>query len=320
MKKFSKLLILALSLVLIATAFTVVALASDEAPSRSTPYIKDAVGVWEGETVKDGTSIGTGTSGKRPAYVFAQVSADGNKYEVYTPGPDKGTGGDNWYDNIGDLPSGTVTKANGDSTKKVGKYNLSDYPYFVYDFDVMTPTGNFGRNSALSSFSVRAYAYYYTDNEYGYNESFKAGAVRDTGDCALEIPVEIVFSKLDSTPYNWQHVTIAARAYSQDGKICFEILVYVNGEFVNRTTTTAPTKFNGKFLEDISHAQVRQSANKNLTYAKALVDFTGYVASDPTTWPDSDPSEWYEDKVAFDNPSFSYYQADWDFDSIAKES
>ena len=252
--------------------------------------------------------------------MFAEVSADGNKYEVYTPSPDKGAGGDNWYDNIGELPSGTVTKANGDSTKKVGKYNLSDYPYFVYDFDVMTPTGNFGGNSALSSFSVRSYAYYYTDNEYGYNKDYKAGAVRDTGDCALDIPVDIVFSKLDSTPYNWQHVTIVARAYSQDGKICFEILVYVNGELANSKTTTAPSKFNGKLLEDISHAQIRQSATKNLTYAKALVDFTGYVASDPSTWPDSDPSEWYEDKVAFDNPSFSYYQADWDFDAIAAES
>ena len=86
MKRFSKILLLVLSLVIIATAFTVVVIASDDEPARSTPYVKAVNGDWEKASVKDGDSFGTGTEGKRPGYIYSEVSADGNKYIVFTPG------------------------------------------------------------------------------------------------------------------------------------------------------------------------------------------------------------------------------------------
>ena len=330
MKKFSKLLILALSLVLIATAFTVVALAAEDGagePTLSEPHFRTIIGEWESK--EDGTLIGThnGTVnsvtmyGVRPAYVYAEASADGNKFGVWTVNPGKGNTGDNWYVTIGGLPDGgMVTKPNGEGTKEVYKYNLGDYPYVAYDFDIMSPTGNFGKNVALSSFSFRTYAYHHVDNEYNYNKN-TAGAVKDTGKTALDVPTSVVYSGLDDTPYNWQHVSIIARAYQDGESIKFEIKVYVNGKYTNGTTTTASTQyFNNKLLEDMVFAYVRQSAQKDTSKGNALVDFTGYVGSDITTWPDSDPSEWYEDKVAFDNPTFTHYQSDWDFDAIAKDT
>ena len=326
MKKFSKLLILALALVLIVTAFTVVALASGEESTRSAPYVKTVVGSWEGASVKDGDSIGVGTDGKRPAYIYAEVSPDGNKYEVYTPSPGKTSTGDVWYDTIGGENKATVTKeyidADGNpATKKVSTYNLADYPYVVYDFDIMTPTGVFG-NPTMAGFQFRTYGYYYVDNEYGYNDSLKAGAVRDTGASALDISAASVIKYLDDTPYNWQHVTLVTKAYTVEGQISFDVYVYVNGVLANKTPIKidALEKFDGKLLEDLAFSYVRQSSVSSSKATAPLVDMTGFVGSEPTTWPDSDPSEWYADKIAFDNPSFSYYQADWDFDAIAAES
>ena len=48
-----------------------------------------------------GSQVGVGTSGQRRGYMYAGVTADGNKYQVFMPGTNKGFGDDVWYSTTG---------------------------------------------------------------------------------------------------------------------------------------------------------------------------------------------------------------------------
>ena len=324
MKRFNKFLTLLLAIVFTVAAFTVVSLATDEEATLSEPHVRPVTGSWE--ALKDGDYLGTGTRGMRRGYIYAEADINGNMYEVYMPGINKGHDSDVWYDNFGDYSASTgnfiereYTDAEGNpATKKITKYNLGDYPYVVYDFDIMTPTGNFGAPT-LSSFSFRTYAYFYTaGGGFGYGSSKNdVNKMADTGDSLLSIASSNVFGYLDATPYNWQHVTLISKAYDGNNGPAFEVYVYVDGEQMNTEPfvyENTKATFASVLLEDLGFAYIRHSASYD---GNKLVDLSGFKKDDITTWPDSDPSEWYEDKTALDNPEFTHFQADWTPEAIA---
>ncbi len=330
MRKFYKILTLILMLVLITTAFTVVALADDETTYLDSHVYNPAKG-WE--SCEDGTPVGTGNSGQRRAYMYAEVSADGNKYVVFTPGTDKGFNGDVWYNTTAlDKTLNSEDYTNEDGTvKSVYKYNPKDYPYLVYDFDIMTPTGNFGGNDLINNMTFRT-------DVYGYNTTTKAVdstifKMVDTKLTSLVIGTTPIINELDATPYKWQHVTIVAKyadtnVSAETGLTVaadYVIDIYVDGVYAttiaNSANATNKAAIIGVLPETIGYEFIRQSSrDNNSSYHTYLVSLDGYTNTDPTTWPDSDPSEWFEDKVAMDNTSISYYQKDWSSADIAKVS
>ena len=323
MKKFTKLLILLLSLVAIFTAFTVVALADGEA-ALSTPRIKNMGNSggpdWDGKL--DGTPFGSGTANGRYGYIYAEASDTQNLYGVFMPSPKKSnveTTDNSYYGEDLGLDQSTEKRTIGESSVTVYKYNPIDYPYFVYSFDTMTPTGNFGASGTNAPMN---------------DLQFRTGiGGTQKGNYSLIIDTPTIFSKLDSTPYMWQHVTVIAKYRSDnvgtDGKtvaVEYDIELYVDGvriagevvEGVEQKLLTNVAGESAKALaigiipEQLGYTFLRLS-----TYAGST-PISGYSATDPSTWPDTDPSEWSTAKVALDNPQVSYYQSDWSFDQIAK--
>lgn len=342
MKKFSRILFFLLSLVAIVSAFTVVTFAAEET-ALPEPFTYTAPNN-NYDSKEFGQIFGADTNGTRLGYIYVEVSADGNKYAVYTPNPYKGAytpkpakvTSDSWYANPY-LSHDTVTKeykvdTDGDGItdsteqRKVYKTNPLDYPFLVYDFDIMSPTGDFG-SGVFGGLGFRTYVY---------DEATKK--MVDTKQTSLSISTTKIISALDTTPYNWQHVTVVARFLdsniSPDTGLTVDTVhtvdVYVNG--VHKATIgnsntmsasggalTAAKAAVGVRPEYIGYYQVRSSSKEAGSSDSVLVDMTGYDSNDPTTWPDSDPSQWYNDKVAIDNNEFSHYTRDWSADAIAAD-
>jgi len=119
MKKAYKILTLIVSLMLIATVFTVVALAEGEAPVPVTTggYDFEYEDKNAGDTHNDSASkLGKWTYG---------VADNGNKYVIAEYATATGTNGDNWDVSIPDS----------------AKYTIGEYPIFALDFDIMSDTG-----------------------------------------------------------------------------------------------------------------------------------------------------------------------------------
>ena len=335
MKKFSKILILLLSLVVIVSAFAVAAFAAEETTLSESHTYTNVDPNYGGSWAKP---YATGTSGTRGGYIYTEASADGNLYAVYTPSPYKGAytpagakvTSDSWYHSPY-LDQTLITKtydlgtdSDGDGVndtvdRKVYEYNPKDYPYMVYDFDIMTPTGSFGE-SLFHSMSFRTYVF---------NES--TGKMTDTKTTHLTVYTSGLLNKLDKTPYNWQHVTMVCH-YADSNidaetgltvGVAYDIDVYIDGAFAtNLSNSNSATSSAGKVAvgirpEYIGIFQVRSSAAASS--GTALVDFEGYDSNDPTTWPDADPSQWYKEKVAVDNQAFTYYKSDWSSNAIAAD-
>ena len=324
MKKFSKILTLLLSLILIVTAFTVVSLATEE----STPpehYIKNLGNGgpdWDG--LLSGTRFGSGIDAGRYGYIYSEASDTQNQYGVFMMSPKKSnvSTSDNAYYGE-DLQLGNVTETRNidGASMTVYKYNPIDYPYLVYSFDTMTPTGNFGirdSNAPMNDLQFRT----------GIGGSQK-------GDYSLIIDTPTIFGKLDSTPYNWQHVTVIAKYRADnvgsDGLtvgVEYDIELYVNGVRVageivdgveqkllyNVTSDSAKSLAIGIRPEQLGYTFLRLS-----THSGSL-PISDYKAADPSTWPDYDPSQWSDGKIALDNPQISYYKDGWSFDQIAKSN
>ena len=335
MKKFSKILILLLSLVVIVSAFAVAAFAAEETTLSESHTYTNVDPNYGGSWAKP---YATGTSGTRSGYIYTEASADGNLYAVYTPSPYKGAytpagakvTTDTWYHSPY-LDQTLITKtydlgtdSDGDGVndtvdRKVYEYNPKDYPYMVYDFDIMTPTGSFG-DSLFHSMAFRTYVF---------NES--TGKMTDTKTTHLTVYTSGLLNKLDKTPYNWQHVTMVCHyadsnidpATGLTVGVAYDIDVYIDGAFAtNLSNSNSATSSAGKVAvgirpEYIGIFQVRSSAAASS--GTALVDFEGYDSNDPTTWPDADPSQWYKEKVAVDNQAFTYYKSDWSSNAIAAD-
>ncbi|MBR5139719.1 MAG: hypothetical protein IKV16_01565, partial [Clostridia bacterium] len=115
MKRLSKLLVLLLTLAILVTAFTVIALA-DEEKTIPTPMVS----LKDYNEFEDGATIQNGSSKKGAAYAVKQD--DGNVYMLMTY--EDGTGG-----NSENIDTG------------VAKNYITKYPYAVISFDIMSPQG-----------------------------------------------------------------------------------------------------------------------------------------------------------------------------------
>ena len=327
MKKFSKLLVLLLAVIVIMTAFTVTILATEgetEAPQNrehGTYSLSSTL-----ENMDAGASVDNGHHITRYGYMSVGLGEDGaNKYLVSVPSNLKnldGTGNNYWmWDPAIDRTTTTTS-----SGAKTYKYNLKDYPYVVLDFDTCSPTGTFG------SYNL-------------YNFYFRSGLNGGTsGNYFLSYNFTDFSSFIDQSPYNWQHVTIVARfEYGIDeidgtmNSAQFVVDYYVNGKNVKSTTKemTSTTHFIGQKPESAGFYAMRfgNMVGKNVTNKAAGTsaiegyDWSTYVYNDVTTWPGynaedgtyTDPTLWYKEQAALDNIDINHYQSGWTSAEIAAD-
>ena len=192
MRKFSKLLTLILSLVLIVAAFTVVALAEESpAPKK----INNGYGSF------DSRDEGYRLSYDRNAWATVQIQDNGNKYMLTHDAPEgykenNYTGTEsNWTNPQMDIGTGIDTT-----------YNILDYPYFLLEFDVTTLNGTY------NGFSL---------NPRIYQDSTSLGFLGGTKLSDI--------AELSKISYDWKHFSLIIE-YNGGGK--FTQHIYVNGEFV----------------------------------------------------------------------------------------
>ncbi len=200
MKKFSRILTVTLLLVAMVTAFAVVSLATDEEAVLEPKEVNSST-----EKFVDGTF-----SGQTPGTVFQNAlyndkpktgvwnvhsTEDGNVY-IESEYEEGGSGA---HDNLDMYFSYNPT------------YNMADYPYAVFDFDIMTENGTYGDYANLSI------------------------SISNSGSRIQELSsTKLSAIGLDATPYKWQHVTYIVE-HVGNGK--FDHHFYINGEFSYKRTT-----------------------------------------------------------------------------------
>ncbi len=230
MKKFSKIFVLLFAVVAILTAFSVVSLAADEAIAPNS-YTYDIADSWNGKA--DGAFIGVAE--ERYGYMYAKIAADGNYYAIFEP--KDGTSNNFVEPNL----AGSM------NADKTFVYNLRDYPYIMFDLDIMTPTG--------------------THNNPSFNLRLQHTTARDGKSVYVNYPLVFTVSSfknyLDTTSGKWSHVSVVMYTTfdtdAETGKITKTYVTYtyfING--VKATTSTAtPTHYNGYLPEDCGHTSVR---------------------------------------------------------------
>ena len=193
MKKFSRIIALLFSLVLVVSAFTVVALANEETEltpvlCHSLDFEDEEVGVY---------SNGRNAKTKTPKHgIWETYAADnGNKYIVAKDIDEEGA-------ENGDNKDHTVSGSEA--------YDISKYPIFAFDFDIMSNDGTY-----YSSATIR------TDLYGGENSSSRISQMGGMKVNAIGLPDEA---------YVWNHVTIIVD-YVGDG--IFNFYYYVNGKLTN---------------------------------------------------------------------------------------
>ena len=301
-------------LILVLTAATVVALASDTTTITPASYTKKLTPKWEEDATTDYKFIGSGGD-DRTGYIYARIADDGNKYVVYTPKDFTTENASAYIDQTLTTTTKTVSDSqNEGKNKTIYQYNLVDYPYLVYDFDVMTPSGTYG--GAISSFTFRAYTCKFK------SATSTTRTMQDTSKSPLSVNFSAFSSHLDKTPYTWQHVTIImeyAPKLDENGLTAnanFNISIYINGKYVASATNAAASNYTpaiiGILPEDFGFYSVRMSGNKASYGTKVSTSDPSYVADDPTTH--------FKDHIAFDNTVISYYNAGYtDHAQIAAE-
>ena len=312
--RFKKILIVALSLVIMITVLSVTALASSGRETNGS-YSKILNAGWEQSTVtSDYQFIGSGGD-DRKGYIYAMIADDGNKYVVYTPKDYTTDSAQAYIDQT--LATDTIKVAdaqNEGNNKTIYKYNLVDYPYVVYDFDIMTPSGTYG--GAMSSFTFRAYTCKFAKT------TSTTRSMVDTSKSPLQVSFSSFSKYLDKTPYEWQHVTFVmeyAPALDDNGlttDVNFNISIYINGKFVTTTTNGASASYKavatGILPEELGLYSIRMSGNQASYGSKIPTTDPSYVANDPTTH--------FKDNIAFDNTVISYYDGSYtSHDQIAAE-
>lgn len=320
-----KLVFIILTFVLAVTVFTVAAIATPSTVSEPDSFTKIITGQWEKDTVTEPYKfVGTGGTGvERFGYIYSGIADNGNKYAVYTP-KDHTTNNSACYIDFG-LQTSTKSvpdTKNTSGTKSIYKYNPSDYPYIVYDFDIMTPTGTYG--NAISAVTFRLYSYKYTEtvNSDTGEVTKVTGKMTDTSQSPLQVSFSSFINELDKTPYNWQHVTIVieyAPTLNPDGTtadVNCNVNVYINGNHAATATNTANNAAKayaiGVLPENIGFYSARMSGVRGSSGTKVSTTDPSYNANDVTTH--------FKDHIAIDNHSVSYYTKNYgDHAKIAAE-
>ena len=176
MNKFKKLLVLILTLIVLVSAFTVVALAT-EADTGTEEITKDVFEfmnyTFEGDEV--GTKYEANANGVGYYGVRQSPYGDKNKYLLYYLEPQ--------------LATANASYVNLSSTSTMKKYKMVDYNYMMLDFDIMMP------NEDYSLFSY--YVLVWSDHKSGTQRPYSFVWNLD----ALE-------SHLPQNPYEWAHGSI----------------------------------------------------------------------------------------------------------------
>ena len=203
--KLKRLLTVVLMLAVMISAFAVVSFAQDGettlTPYENSKYNKDFTANAEGDIL---------STKNRRGVVTVKVADNGNKYaHFHYVGPD----GDNgmWDFDI--------------SAPSVYTNNIVDYPYFVFDFDIMTENGTFD--------GVKVNPRLYATKEMVGNTSGSVGFVD-----AITISD---ITGISTTPYEWQHLTLVV-VYNGDSS--FTKYVYLNGELAKT--------YNNKDMKDVT--------------------------------------------------------------------
>ena len=218
MKKFSKILFLILALIFTVTAFTMVALATEEEATKPEPVYRRIFNVDTDAYTKN--QIYSDDPAKLGKWYVGEAD-NGNKYIVGAPATATGTNGNNTEQT---LPGTT--------------YGIGTYPTFALDFDVLTTTG--ARNWS-ATIRLDLYANAQKADKTGYTTSriSQMIGVRLDGDGI----------NIAKTANVWQHVTYVVQ-YVGDG--VFKYTFYVDGKLSNTLTrdfnTTNFSSFSGNFV------------------------------------------------------------------------
>ena len=275
MKRFSKILTLILALAAILTAFTVVALAEGETePGFVRPF---ATYTFNGYTVGNSweTSQGVGTGG---AITVQEAYPGGNKY-LQVVGSSNSTSTLN-YSYMG----------GGTNSNRTG-YNTIKYPIVAFDFDLMTPNGDWGLYSTSTNNTGNSAGIYFRPYYYNSSGSWAVsnGWFKQISFGALGLP---------TTSYQWHHVTVIFEQTSEtvDDVTTYyvEQTVYVNGKAL--TNSLASWVSGGKV--DIN---AKGSKDGRLFFGPVYVKSSRYETSS---------------KQVIDNMQYTYYQAGYDISKI----
>lgn len=207
MKKFSKILTLLLSLVLIVTAFTVITLAAEkpEAPSFSGTNNASSIDfTFDSQTVGAIRAYGSTKRG----VIFYDATVDGNKY----------LSAEYVYNDSETTKTGQTTDIY--STSDYSTYSLNNYPVMSFDFDVMSELGILPTNKT----SCATYFSFFVSKNGTKGPSFDRIEFANLG-----------LAKKD--PYVWRHLTFVFEYDPTDyldgeetKHYDFKIYFYENGE------------------------------------------------------------------------------------------
>ena len=199
MKKFSKLLVLLFALVAIMTIFSVVTFAATESDAKIYTY-KNAVGItqFDYENYVPGTEIGT-SAAPPTSLMYVAKQKTGNKYLFIDGSKGTSSASPKWEFHL------TYTR---------DPHTISSHPILAFDFDVMTPTGNYGTDTSGNAANIAVRGQYWTGSKYA-----------STNTNAM---MRVAFSQmgLSTTPYEWQHVTLVFQHLGNDQ---FYVATYING-------------------------------------------------------------------------------------------
>lgn len=266
MKNFIKILILVLSLMLIVSAFTVISLATDEElPSPVVKYENDF------ESYERGKYLGDNSKKVGFFGVDWQDGSD-NKYLLHYGCPNTGT-------NASSFLSGTYSYGT-----SVAKTNIADYPYAVFEFDIMKPTAEY------SIFSIGTYI----KNE--------AGAIKPAD---TSVKSTALTSLLPEEAFEWAKVTVIFKYHSEtvDGvtKGYLSSYAYVNGvqAYKYEKAKTFTYDENGLYNE---------VAENGFYLTDLRLDTSTTTNTDSTN------------KTVFDNVKLTVYPASYTMDKILGET
>lgn len=240
MKKFTKVLVFLLATVALLTAFSVVALASEEQVIASSMDI-DVSMPWDDK--EDGEFIGLSEAGY--GAIYAAVADNGNFYGVWEPKTVAGATSVNYVETALEVPEKSAVLVS----------NAKDYAYMMLDFDVMTPTGTYETDIIFS------FATYKTDK---HSVTFKLAAIAEF---------------LDTAAYKWQHVSVVLKrvlSTDADGVVTefrIEYDYYVNGVLVAEVTGNNINAMKGMKADEIGFTALRMSSwSGNNAEEKTAID------------------------------------------------
>ncbi len=291
MKRTAKILAIVLTMVLAFGAIAIVSSADTVAGVNVT-----AEGTFEG--LDAGYSIDANNSANpastgydwqlsgRTGTVSVGVSADdsGNKYLIYQQSPKVGSSGPYFGTGYGGKRSaGLTAKTNRpsvDATSGVLSENgtdIDEWPFLVFDFDIMSPTGKWQGNVSLELRSFMAGdttldSVYYgkaSQNPFVFSYDENGTYLSDkSGDVKMYV-----------NPYEFTHVTLIWESVATETVRSVNLYVYVDGEYFfsyeggNLPTNSSGTAFTAGYYNNTPH----------MSYEEVRINWPATAASDHMT-------------------------------------